>query len=198
MGCSLDSMRIIVVVIALFTVTRGSEGQSIRSVDMAAYLVESRDLHRICGDFTGREIDHPIHFLEVEHADLTGDGEEEAVVEAASCEMNTGGSDIVEVFRMKANGELESLLQSDGKFEKEEVREGCCHSTPRLDVVGGALTRWYPMFAKDWDHPKHGRYKVMTYQWNGGQFTLSKIEEVAAVPSKDTSHEADEANHPAR
>jgi hypothetical protein len=164
-------------------------GQSIRSIDMASYLVQSRGLVDMCKEFSGREVEDPIHFLDVEYADLTGDGQEEVVVEAATCVMNTGGSDIVEVFRMGPNGTLESLPTSEISGPTE-VMEGCCHSTPRLDVVGGRLTRWYPMFAKDWDHPKHGRYRVVTYQWKEGRFIPRKNEETKAVPSKDAAEPA--------
>ena len=125
-------------VLATFSLMLRTENvPSIRGIDFRTYLISTRALDG-CRTLLPDKPLEPIHFLEVEYADLDHDGREEAVVEAASCAMGTGGRDIVEVFRLTDRG-LQALRVTQNGHEKPLYEDRGMGSTPRLDIRGGQL-----------------------------------------------------------
>lgn len=150
--------------------------RSVREIDFRAYLISTRHLDD-CGTLLSDTPLEPIHFLDVEYADLDHDGREEAVVEAATCVMGTGGCDIVEVFGLTGRG-LRSLRITDEGREPPPYEDRGMGSTPRLDVRDGQLTRWWVVNAKWPELPKSGWKRTLFYRWKEDRFVVDHVEEV--------------------
>lgn len=151
--------------------------RSVREIDFRSYLIRTRHLDE-CRTLLPDTPLEPIHFLEVEYADLDHDGREEAVVEGATCAMGTGGCDIVEVFRLTGRG-LEPLRISDDGLEQPPYEDRGMGSTPRLDVRDGQLTRWWVVNAKFPEGPRSGWKRTVFYRWVQDRFVVDRIEEVS-------------------
>ena len=111
---------------------------SIRNFDFQSYLIKRNGLtNEGCGS---EEL--PIKNIQTAYADLMGDGNEEAVVEATTCAMGNGGADIVEVFKLDSKGNPASLKIDDSKLSTQDLYKGQFR-TPRLEPSNGKLTRWF-------------------------------------------------------
>ncbi len=161
-----------------------SNPKSIRDIDLISYIIHRNNLVEACKGFSDDSTENPIHFWEVEYADLDGDGAEEAVIEAASCAMGTGGCDIVEVLKLLPTGELRSLKITHEGYQEPKEYDGM-RSTPRLDVWDGHLVSWYTINAKDPDKPKSGWTKTLVFKWTGDRFVVEKVLE---TPPRNTGN----------
>ncbi len=150
--------------------------KSIRDIDLKAYIVARDALVKNCEEFLGRAGEDPIHFWEVEYADLDGDGSEEAVIEAATCVMGTGGCDVVEVLKLLPNSELQVLEVTHEGYSEPPEYDGT-GSTPRMDVKDGQLVSWYVIHAKTPGKPKRGWTKTLLYRWKDNRFVVDRVME---------------------
>ncbi len=157
-----------------FVIVFASNPKSIRDIDLKSYIIHRDNLVEACKGLSDDSTADPIHFWEVEYADLDGDGAEEAVVEAASCAMGTGGCDIVEVLKLLPTGELQSLKITHEGYQEPKVYDGM-GSTQRLDVKAGRLISWYTINAKEPDKPKSGWTKTLVFRWKGDRFVVEKV-----------------------
>jgi hypothetical protein len=151
---------------------------SIRNIDFKQYLLSRNGLGRNLKKEFG-DVD-PIHDIQVQYAKLIKAGDdEEAVVAATTCAMGNGGADIVEVFRMKADGQLISLEIDDSGYKRGSLYEGQT-ATPRLEVKSGKLTRWFVMYAKGSTvgNPKAGLKRVIVYRWSSNRFKIDTVKDV--------------------
>jgi hypothetical protein len=152
-----------------------STKDSIRGVDFKKYLL-ARDN---TGQKLKKEFPHqaPIKGLMVHYADLIGEGDEQAVVEATTSAMGNGGADIVEVFRLN-NRQLISLVIDDSGYKQGDLYEGQ-NWTPRLEIENGKLVRWFVMYPKGAvKNPKAGLKRVITYRWSKERFTIASVKDV--------------------
>ena len=150
--------------------------KSIRDIDLKAYIIKRDNLVEGCKELYGYIDEGPIHFWEVEFADLDGDGTEEAVVEAATCVMGTGGSDIVEVLKLLPSGEWKQLDVTHEGYREPQQYDGM-GSTPRLDIKDGKLISWYVIHAKNPGKPKRGWTKTLIYRWEKNRFVVDRVTE---------------------
>ena len=160
--------------------------RSVRDVDFKHYLLTRNNLgKRLAREFGDA---NPIKDVRVQYGDLIGEGDEQAVVEATTCAMGNGGADIVEVFRMKADGQLLSLTMDDTSYKESQLYEGQT-VTPRLVVKGGKLTRWFVMSAKGpaAGNPKAGLRRIITYRWSKDHFTIEAVIDVPDEGSGEPS-----------
>ena len=157
-----------------------SPPKSIRDIDLKSYIIHRDNLVEFCKGLIDDSLESPIHFWEVEYADLDGDGAEEAVVEAATCAMGTGGCDIVEVLKLLPTGELRSLKITHEGYQEPKEYEGV-RSTPRLDVKDGHLISWYVINATDPDKPKSGWTKTLIFKWKHDRFVVDKVVETPPI-----------------
>ena len=146
---------------------------TIRDLDLGAYLAEREESAlRDCPSQPALEV------VAVAYADLDSDGSEEAVVEARTCWMGTGGLDISEVLKLGASGEIVPLQFAEDRLEG--LHEGV-QLTPRLRLEKGRLTRWWVMYPKSRSHPKSGWERRILYRWDGGRFAVESVKTDAPV-----------------
>lgn len=148
----------------------------IRKVDFEKYLVMSMNLQEQCAPVYPR--DRWLSVDSIQYGDLNGDGKEEAVVRAFSCNSGTGGADILSVYSLNSFGELVELAMdiSRGIFEGKNVYEGSRHSS-WYKIENGKLVGVFGLY-KEGDGnccPTGGTRKV-TYQWDGKKFVISKVD----------------------
>jgi hypothetical protein len=147
------------------------QGSSIRNYDFQSYLIKRNGLtNEGCGS---NEL--PIKNLHVAYADLLGDGNEEALVEATTCAMGNGGADIVEVFKFDSKGNPVSLKMDDSKLSTQDLYKGQFR-TPRLEASNGKLTRWFIQRAAG-EPPFKETKRIITYQWTGEKFIIDKVQD---------------------
>jgi len=151
---------------------------SIRNVDFQSYLIKRNGLtNEGCGS---EEL--PIKNIQVVYADLMGDGNEEALVEATTCAMGNGGADIVEVFKLDSRGNPVSLKIDDSKLPAQDLYKGQFR-TPRLEASNGKLTRWFIQRATGGPPFKETK-RVITYQWTGAKFIIDKVQDIPQETDK--------------
>ncbi len=156
----------------------------IRKINFEQFLIDSEGLQGLPAKF-GEDPDKvsPIKGLNVEYADLTGDGEEEAVVEATTIAMGNGGADIVRIFTLDKKN-VPAELKVDNSGFKGNLFEGQHHSTPRLGIKNGKLTCWYPMYGVNEKKPKAGWTRNIIYRWSGSQFVIDQVNDVPPSENK--------------
>ncbi len=149
---------------------------AIRKVNFRSYLLARDGLGaRLAAEFCERD---PIRHVAVHYADLIGQGDEQAVVEATTCAMGNGGADITEVFRRLPDGALVSLPLDDAGYRDGDLYAGQ-RRTPRLEVQRGRLTRW---FMRSGDAPKGGMLQIrrtITYRWSNDRFVIDSVKDDA-------------------
>ena len=151
---------------------------SIRNFDFQRYLIKRNGLtNEGCGS---EEL--PIKNLQVAYADLIGDGNEEALVEATTCAVGNGGADIVEVFKLDSKGIPVSLKIDDSKLPADDLYKGHFR-TPRLEASNGKLTRWFIQRAVGGPPFKETK-RIITYQWTGEKFVIDKVQDFPQETSK--------------
>jgi hypothetical protein len=151
---------------------------SVRDFDFQSYLIKRNGLtNEGCGS---EEL--PIKNIQVAYADLIGDGNEEALVEATTCAMGNGGADIVEVFKLDTKGSPVSLKIDDSKLPAEDLYKGQFR-TPRLEVSNGKLTRWFIQRTTG-EPPFKETKRVITYQWTGEKFIIDKVQDIPQETDK--------------
>ena len=139
--------------------------QSIRSVDFEKHLLFwALPWKNLC--INGQPL---LKIVDIEFADLDGDNEEEAVVEAQTCAMSTSSYDVTGVYKLSKDGLR--LLPMGAETFHLKIPEGYerAGSRSRLDVRNGVLVSWYPLH----NIGKRGGDSlivVLTYQWNGREF----------------------------
>lgn len=148
----------------------------IRKVNFRSYLLARDGLgDRLAAEFCERD---PIRQVAVHYADLIGQGDEQAVVEATTCAMGNGGADITEVFRRLPDGALVSLPLDDGGYRGGDLYAGQ-RRTPRLEVQRGRLIRW---FVRSGDAPTGDMPQVrrtITYRWSRDRFVIDSVKDDA-------------------
>jgi len=153
---------------------------SIRAIDFEQYLMpRALEAEELCGT-TGQDV---LKIWDIEYADLDGDKKEEAIVEAQTCAMGQGGSDITEVYKLTKMGLI--TLPIDRKNEKliipaEYERAGS--RSYRLDVRKGVLVTWYPVYRAGQGRSGPQLVWSVTYKWNGKAFIPSQVN---IVPEKE-------------
>ena len=160
------------VVLLCSTAYSKNQSSSIRDFDFRKYLISRNGLTREgCGG-----LGEPIKGIKVAYADLLGDGNEEAIVEATTCAMGNGGADIVEVFRLDQTGNPVSLKIDDSKFPLEDLYKGQFR-TPRLQASNGKLIRWFTRHASGGSAVQETK-RIITYKWNGDEFFIEKVQDL--------------------
>ncbi|MFN8390869.1 MAG: hypothetical protein U0136_11310 [Bdellovibrionota bacterium] len=146
---------------------------SIRDVDFRHYLLTHNyvPLTGVCA--AGSELAR----LEIQFGTLVPNHGEQAVVEAVSCLMGTGGADIVKVFSLGKNGEPEELEVNDSTRLVKRLYQGQSW-TPRLEIRDGKLVRWFVMYEKGARrHKKAGFKREITYRWEGDKFVVADVKD---------------------
>ncbi len=77
----------------------------------------------------------PVHFWTFEYFDFTGDGSQQAIVVASTCETGTGGPDVHFVLARDSDGELEELKIDEPAQKAYDNLFG----NRNLDVSGGLM-----------------------------------------------------------
>lgn len=172
------------VLILSSTLVFAQSPRSIRDIDLKSYIIKRDNLRESCEELTGNTKEDPIHFWEVEYADLDGDKSEEAAVEAATCAMGTGGCDIVEVLKLLPSGELKKLDITHEGYQEPKEYDGM-GSTPRLDIEDGRLVSWYVINAKQPGKPKRGWTKTLIYRWDKNRFVVERVTETPPAHPED-------------
>jgi hypothetical protein len=153
---------------------------SIRNANFRAYLLQQDDLGNNLRKECGRA--PLIQNLNVSYGVVDGLPDTLAVVEAATCAMGNGGADIVEVFREGPEGKLQSLpIDETGAPADLYAGE---RRTPRLQILGGALTRWFVRDDKsdNLGRGKSGVRREIRYRWQGDRFVIADIKDVPSSP----------------
>ncbi len=142
----------------------------IRNVDFEKYLIQRDKLTKLC------QGEPPIKNIQVNYAEITGDGKEEAIVEATSCAMGNGGADIVEVFQLKEDKTLQSLKIDESKFAGNNLYQGQFR-TPRLEESNGRLTRWFVKRSAGGSAGPSIK-RVVTYRWVKDHFEIENVQDI--------------------
>ncbi|GEM_PF-4827335 len=147
----------------------------IRKVNFRSYLLARDGLRaRLAEEFCERD---PIRHITVHYADLIGQRDEQAVVEATTCAMGNGGADITEVFRRLPDGALVSLPLDDAGYRGGDLYAGQ-RRTPRLEVQRGRLTRWFVRYGdSEGELPQIRR--TITYRWSNDRFVIDSVKDDA-------------------
>ncbi|AVS73995.1 hypothetical protein [Paracidovorax cattleyae] len=147
---------------------------AIRKVDFSTYLLARDGLGvQLIEEFCDRD---PIRHIAVRYADLLGQGDEQAVVEATTCAMGTGGADITEVFRRLPDGRLASLPIDDTGYQGGDLYEGQ-RRTPRLEVRRGRLTRWFVRYGEGAEGGAPQIRRTITYRWSRDRFVIDSVKD---------------------
>ncbi len=122
----------------------------------------------------------PIYIDSVKYFDFDGDGQDEVIVRASSCFTGTAGPDINSIYKLLPSGQIIELKVNDNKgvFKGNKIND---HSRKDYgyDVKNNALVKTRPIY-KDSDAnccPSGGTREVI-YEWNGKEFSISKVIEV--------------------
>lgn len=167
------SLAFLVLTGAMACALAAGPAASVRRVNFTQALLQRDGL----GKQLRRECGHGplIRLLSVGYGKLTGDGAEQAVVEASTCMMGNGGADIVEVFRLQRGGRLASLALDDST-QASDLYAGQ-RRTPRLEVRDGKLVRWFVIDGGE-SSAKALRREI-TYRWAGDRFVAAEVNDVA-------------------
>ena len=148
-------------------------GGAIESVDFKSYLLKRNHLGaKLLAACRRAPLIQDIVVSYGQVAGLTGTL---AVVEASSCAMGNGGSDIVEIFRASPGGP-ESLRIDDSGLPANAY-EGE-RRTPRLEILKGKLTRWF-IRRDDAGSDAPEQRREIGYRWNGDRFVVDGVRDIA-------------------
>lgn len=147
---------------------------AIRAVDVEAVLADrlAADLAESCPQ---RPASERVHLVRVDYADLTGDGREDALVQAVRC---TGQFlDVREVWSADADGALSvHPVRDEASWrlwpELESGRDGNPLATIRGRVV---VVEWELVDALVPCHPRRGWRRRVEYEWDGDRFVLARF-----------------------
>jgi hypothetical protein len=172
--------------------TVGPDG-SIRKADFedlmeAPFLksVHATNMHDACKGAlrTGIEISTKVF------GDLDGDGRDEAAVTAFSCVSGNGGPDLIAVFAMNPEGVVREL-----KIEPRTRNQPFKGRNPTVGLRGqmtvaiesGRMIEKFPIFKEtDGGCCASGGIREFIYRWDGAQFVLDDVVDVAEQTGKPT------------
>jgi uncharacterized protein YecT (DUF1311 family) len=117
----------------------------------------------------------PMYFYNSEHFDFKGDGTQQAIVVAMSCEGGTGGPDIHSVLSRDSDGELEELKIADVDPKTYDNLFGNRNYT--LSVENGILVA---TFTDDGDRETP---LIIKYKWNGEKFAVASVQKTSVFPT---------------
>jgi len=111
----------------------------------------------------------------LDYFDFTGDGNEEAIVVAASCMSGTGGPDIQSIISRDSSGQLMELEIPDAAPEAYDSLFG--NRNYDLTVQDSLLVA---TFEDDRDRPTP---LIIKYKWNGKRFSIASITKTGVFPT---------------
>ncbi|HTD23627.1 MAG TPA: lysozyme inhibitor LprI family protein [Terriglobales bacterium] len=114
--------------------------------------------------------------------DFTGDGEDEAVVDAGTCNTGTAGPDVHSVFSRNSKGHLIELKIAEIDPKNYDALFG--NRNLRLSVQQGLLVETF------YDGTSRKKPLVVKYKWNGKKFLPVSIQK---SPRYKTSYDCDKA-----
>ncbi len=171
-----------------------AHADAIRKVDFRAYLLARGGLGKqLAEEFCKRD---PIRHITVQYADLLGQDDEQAVVEATTCAMGNGGADITEVFRRLPDGGLASLPLDDTGYQDDKLYEGQ-RRTPRLEVRHGRLIRWFVRYGEDAEGGAPQIRRTIIYRWSRDRFVIDSVKD-DAIGDSSPATEPRRATAPSR
>jgi uncharacterized protein YecT (DUF1311 family) len=142
----------------------------------ATAAVEAQTTKRLgeeeLGHWINKQFDCPPdplpYFSSLDYYDFKGDGNEEAIVVASTCETGTAGPDVHSVIGRDASGNLIELKIPEADNSVYDSMFG--NSNSELSVENGLLVETF--------NDDVGRDKpplVLTYKWNGHEFAIVSI-----------------------
>jgi hypothetical protein len=148
--------------------------------------VHATNMHDACKGAlrTGIEISTKVF------GDLDGDGRDEAAVTAFSCVSGNGGPDLIAVFAMNPEGVVREL-----KIEPRTRNQPFKGRNPTLGLRGqmtvaiesGRMIEKFPIFKEtDGGCCASGGIREFIYRWDGAQFVLDDVVDVAEQTGKPT------------
>ena len=141
-----------------------------------AKRIEKAELSKWINQKYDCSADAPVYFYRFDHHDFLGDGDEQAIVVASSCESGTGGPDIHSVFARDSDGELEVLkiAEVDPKTYDNLFGNRNCD----LVAENGLL------LANIEDDPDRSLIPlIIRYKWNGKEFAVDSIHKTGVYPT---------------
>ncbi len=117
----------------------------------------------------------PVHFWRFEYFDFTGDGSEQAIVVASTCETGTAGPDIHSVLARDSDGELEELKIDEPVPKTYDNMFG--NRNYDLSVEKDLLVA---TFTDDGDRATP---LIIKYKWNGEEFAVASIQKTGVFPT---------------
>ncbi len=147
--------------------------QSIRSIDFETLLNTQFDYHTDCAVAPG--VDTIKDFATI-YADITGDGNEEAVITAWSCLSGTGGADVHVVYSLDNQGNPIRLpVEESLVFEGKDYSVGIAGHV-KYGVEYGSLVMRMPVYRDgDANCCPSGGDRAFTFEWDGKSFVVSKV-----------------------
>ena len=115
-------------------------------------------------------------FRRLDYYDFKGDGNQEAIVVAATCMSGTGGPDVHSVFGRDSDGEVEELKTPEVDAKTAANLFGNRNSD--LVVENGLLV------ANVEDDPSRTKIPlIIRYKWNGKEFVVDSIHKTGVYPT---------------
>jgi hypothetical protein len=128
-----------------------------------------------------------ISSVDIQYGDLDGDGQDEAVYQGFTCMSGTAGVDFFGVLKLQPGGKLVGLpIEAERKEFKgrSDIYKGV-RGHLRLEIEKGRLLEVFPVYANEGECNacSSGGERDFVYRWDGHQFTLDDIIDVAPAES---------------
>lgn len=154
--------------------TLAQEVSPIRRLDTERRLAERLDA-QLEASCPRRPAGERVELVRLDYADLTGDGSEDALVQAVTC--SVAFLDVQEVWSLDAAGTLATFPVRDDEAMRlwPDLRDGL-DSNPLLEIRGRTVVaEWGLTDALNPCHARREWRRRVEFEWNGERFALARF-----------------------